>query len=73
MIKDSTSKGALLQFVTAFCLSDQSNPVVLSQHKDMLMSKPLEKGFVCIRAQSTDTTDQNSCRNRAPYFSLTEN
>lgn len=33
-------------------VSDQSNPVLISQRKDMLMSKPLEKGFVCIRAQS---------------------
>lgn len=52
MIKDARSKGALVQRVTAFCLSDQSDAFVLSQQKDMLMNKLLEKGFVWIRAQS---------------------
>lgn len=43
MIRDTRGKRELFCSLLLPSVSDQSNAVVLSQHKDLLMSKALEK------------------------------
>lgn len=45
-------EGSPLQFVTALCLSDHSDPVVFPQHTNMVLSKLPGKGAVPVPAQS---------------------